>query len=221
MATIFCTVQARRGVKMNEIISFLNSPIQFIGLPTTILEIGGFFTGAICVWLNTRQNVLAWLFSIVNAVIYLSVFWQANLYADAGLQVYNLATSFIGIYAWLYGGKQHTTLLVSSTPIRLRTLFTSLFVVGTLLWGYLLNRYTDASLSYLDSALTIASLIAQWMLVRKYIETWLILVIADVIYTGMFIYKELYLTAVLYFIFTLLAAWGYRAWKKDLRSTAD
>jgi nicotinamide mononucleotide transporter len=202
---------------MNEFISFFNTPLALLGLPTTILEIVGFITGAICVWLNTKQNVMAWFFSIINAIIYLCVFWQANLYADATLQIYNLITSFYGIYAWLHGGQQHRVLRVSSTPVSLRRIFILLFGLGTLLWGYLLNRYTDASLSYLDSGLTIASVVAQWMLVRKYIETWLILIVADLIYTGMFIYKELYLTSVLYFVFTLLAIQGYRAWKKDYK----
>ena len=200
---------------LNNIIEWLNHSISLVKIVTSPLEILGFLTGAICVYLNTRQNVLGWFFGIINAVLYFSVFWQARLYADMGLQGYYFITSIYGWWIWKYGGKSHDGIAVSKTPRRLYVIFGLIFVLVTLSWGYLLERYTNASLTYIDSALTIASLIAQWMMARKYLENWIIWIVADTIYVGMYFYKDLHLTAILYMVFLALAAMGYLQWKRD------
>jgi len=199
-------------------IDWLNQSISLSGIATTPLEILGFLTGAICVYLNTRQNVLGWFFGIINAVLYAAVFWQVRLYADMGLQGYYFFTSIYGWWMWMYGGKTHDGVRVTNTPVKLYTIFSIIFVVVTLSWGFLLGRFTDASLTYADSALTIASLIAQWMMARKYLENWIIWIVADACYVVMYFYKDLHLTAILYFIFLLLAIMGYVQWKRDLRN---
>ncbi|WP_044199622.1 nicotinamide riboside transporter PnuC [Dyadobacter tibetensis] len=199
------------------LIDWLNQSITFLQFTTSPLEILGFVTGAICVYLNTRQNVLGWFFGIVNALLYALVFWQVQLYADMGLQGYYFLTSIYGWYMWTYGGKSHEGVRVSRTPIRLYGLFGMLFLAFTLLWGYLLETFTDASLSYVDSGLTISSLIAQWMMARKYLENWLLWIAADACYMAMYWYKGLQLTALLYLVFLVLAVMGYLNWRKDLR----
>ncbi|CAG5011791.1 Nicotinamide riboside transporter PnuC [Dyadobacter sp. CECT 9275] len=200
-------------------IDWLNHSISLAGLATTPLEILGFITGAICVYLNTRQNVLGWFFGIINAVLYAVVFWQVHLYADMGLQGYYFLTSIYGWWIWLFGGTSHDGIRVTRTPARLYGVFAAIFIGTTLLWGYLLGTYTNASLTYADSALTVASLIGQWMMARKYLENWLIWIAADACYVGMYFYKGLHLTAVLYFVFLILAWMGYVGWKKDLSQT--
>ena len=82
--------------------------------------------------------------------------------------------------------------------------------------GTLLARFTNASLPYVDSATTTTSLIAQWMMARKILENWIVWVAVDVVYIGMFLFKNLYLTALLYLVFLVLAAIGYRQWKKTI-----
>ncbi len=197
-------------------IDWLSQTLSLAGFVTTPLEILGFVTGAICVYLNTQQNVWGWFFGIINAVLYAFVFLEARLYADTSLQGYYFLTSIYGWWAWQYGGKNHQSLPVSRTPLKMYGIFLGLFVAATLLWGFLLNRYTDASLSYVDSALTAASLLGQWMMARKYLENWLLWIVADTCYVGMYIYKDLHLTALLYAVFLGLAAMGYFQWKKSL-----
>ena len=197
-------------------IDWLNQTIAFLGISTSPLEILGFLTGAICVYLNTKQNVLGWFFGIINAVLYAAVFWQVRLYADMGLQGYYFFTSIYGWWMWMYGGKSHDGVRVSNTPVKLYAVFAIIFVFVTLSWGFLLGRFTDASLTYADSALTIASLIAQWMMARKYLENWIIWIVADACYTAMYFYKGLHLTAILYFVFLILAVMGYVQWKRDI-----
>ncbi len=87
---------------------------------------------------------------------------------------------------------------------------------GSFLLGYGMARFTDAALPPIDSALTAFSLVAQWWSTRKYIVNWVLWIAVDVVYTAVFAYKQLYLTAGLYAFFVLLAVWGLQAWRKAL-----
>jgi nicotinamide mononucleotide transporter len=197
-------------------IDWLNQSISLAGVTTTWLEILGFVTGAIYVYLNTQQNVWGWFLGIINAVLYAVVFWQVGLYADTGLQGYYFVTSFYGWWMWKFGGKNHDGISVTRTPPQQYAVFGLIFITATLSWGFLLGKFTDASLTYLDSALTIASLIGQWMMARKYLENWILWIVADACYTMMYFYKGLHLTAILYAVFLLLAVGGYVQWKRDI-----
>ncbi len=173
--------------------------------------------GIVSVYLSVRQNIWSWPTAIVNVGLYTVVFYQSRLYADMGLQVVYIVISFYGWYQWLYGGMGHTELQVSRTSRGLGILLAAIGVVSTVLLGTLLHRTTNAAIPYLDSTTTSTSLVAQWMMTRKLLENWLVWVAVDVVYIGMFIYKSLYVTAMLYFVFLVLSIMGYRQWKATLR----
>ena len=182
------------------------------------IEVVAAVIGAIGVYLAVRQNIWSWPVGIVGVALYVIVFHRARLYADMGLQVIYVIISLYGWYQWLYGGPGRTTLKVTRAKPHHYIILAVLGVAGAWLTGLLLGRHTDASLPYLDSAVTSTSLVAQWMMTRKLLENWIVWVTVDLVYIGMFIYKELYPTAVLYVVFTILAAWGYFQWKATLRA---
>ena len=182
------------------------------------VEIIAAVLGATSVWLSVRQNIWSWPTGIANVVLYFFVFHGAKLYADMGLQVVYAVLSVYGWYQWLYGGAGHTTLRVSRTPPVLGLILAGIAIGGAALLGTLLYRETDAALPYLDSLLTSTSLVAQWMMTRKLLENWAVWISVDVLYVGMFIYKELYVTAVLYAVFLGLATKGWIDWKRSLQA---
>lgn len=184
------------------------------------IEIAAVIFGIISVYLSVRQNIWSWATGIVNVTLYVFVFYGVKLYADMGLQVVYIGLSFYGWYNWLYGGKDQTQLRVSKTTRTVGALLLIIVVGGSLLLGQLLYRGTDASLPFLDSMTTTVSLVAQWMMTRKLLESWLVWIAVDVVYVGMFIYKELFLTASLYAVFLLLAVKGFYDWKKSWRETS-
>ena len=172
--------------------------------------------GIVSVYLSVRENIWSWPTAIVNVGMYILVFHRARLYADMGLQVFYVAISVYGWYEWLHGGAGRTELTVSRGTRRLFLFLLGLGLVGAAALGTLLARFTNASLPYVDSATTTTSLIAQWMMARKILENWIVWVAVDVVYIGMFLFKNLYLTALLYLVFLVLAAIGYRQWKKTI-----
>jgi len=186
--------------------------------PSTIslLEVFAVIFGIVSVFLSTRQNIWSWPTAIVNVTLYSLVFYGAKLYADMGLQVVYLILSVYGWYQWKYGGNNRTELHVTRAPARLMAIAALTAVVFAAFLGAILSRTTDAALPWLDSATTSTSLVAQFMMTRKILENWVIWAAVDVVYVGMFIYKELYLTAGLYAAFFVLAVAGYRQWKRAL-----
>jgi nicotinamide mononucleotide transporter len=132
-----------------------------------------------------------------------------------GLQVVYFVLSVYGWYQWKFGGRDRAELRVSRTTPRLALILLALGSTGTALLGTYLQRATDAALPYLDSALAVFSLLAQWMMTRKLLENWLVWLVLDVTYVGMFLSRGLALTAVNYAVYLALAAIGFVQWRRS------
>ncbi|MCC6825863.1 MAG: nicotinamide mononucleotide transporter [Acidobacteria bacterium] len=180
----------------------------------SLLETIAFAAGAIYIWLSVRQNIWNFPVGLINVAAYCIVFFGSRLYADAGLQIVYFVLTAIGWYMWLHGGEGGTALAV--TRIKRHEL-TIVLAIGTaltlLLWTFLSK--VGGSASPFDSLTTSFSLCGQWLLNRKLLENWLFWIAVDAIYVPLYIYKELYLTAVLYAIFLGLAFVGYYKWRES------
>ena len=181
------------------------------------LENLGILTSLICIWLNTKQNVWAWFWAIISSGIYSIIFYQARLFSDVGLQGVFILISVYGWRAWQFGSKEKSVLSVNKIPTELSIICVVFFLIFTLSSGYLFSQYSQASLPYLDSSLTAISLIATWMTAHKYLENWLLWIFANIVYVGMYTYKGLNGTAVLYFFLIVLAVKGYRDWRLTVK----
>lgn len=196
---------------MNILQNFLEA-LQAMNL----VELTGVVTGIACVWLAAKQNIWTWPISLISVGMYVFVFYDVRLYADMGLNIFYFITSLYGWYAWLYGGKNHTERKVGRVSRKELAVLLALALVFTVGLGYFLDNYTDADLSYTDSATTAVSLMGYWMMAKKQLENWIVWLVVDVVYVGVYTYKDLYLTSFLYFVFLLLSVKGYIDWKKDL-----
>jgi nicotinamide mononucleotide transporter len=194
----------------------MNDPILLLGLSTSLLEIVSFILAVITVVLNIRQVHWAWLFSILSSLTYAFVFFDALLYGDTGLQVVFIAVSMWGWYQWLYGGEKHTELAVSrSTGIGWAFGIAS-WLAGFVLLALFLDHYTDTDVPYIDGFLTAGSLLGQLLLSRKKVENWLVWIVVNSLYIGLYLQKGLVLTAVLYGIFIVLAVIGLVTWYRQV-----
>jgi nicotinamide mononucleotide transporter len=184
---------------------------------SSCLELFGVILGIITVYLSTIENIWSWPTALLNAGAFAVVFLRSGLYSDAGLQVIYFILSLYGWYEWLYGGKGHTELQVSRTPTRLWPILVAIGIAGWLLLATITSRLPGAALPYADAALVSGSLIAQYLMTKKYIENWLLWIVIDVFYVGMFVFKGLRLTAFNYAIYLVLAVMGYVSWRKSQR----
>lgn len=180
------------------------------------LEVIATISGIIGVYLQTKEKIIAWPFAILSVAISAYIFFGLRLYSDFGLHVIYIFLNIYGWYVWLSRrGQKEVTPTIS---LALRGIFISitLTIFGTVTIGYLMNHYTDADLPFFDAFTTSGSLVAQYLLAKKYLQNWLLWIVVDLVAIPMYLYKQIYLIAFLFTVFLGLSIWGYLRWKKEM-----
>jgi nicotinamide mononucleotide transporter len=178
-------------------------------------EIIGTVFGLLSVWLSIRKSVWCWPTGLVNVICFFVMFYQVKLYAE----LITYAVFFVlGVYGWWKwsSGSERTELAITRTPRRISVALIALALMWAPAQGFALVNYTDASLPYWDSSITVLSLIAQWMMARKYLENWMLWIAVDVLGIGVYQAKGLYVTSGLYVVFLIMATCGLVAWWRAL-----
>ncbi len=192
----------------------MNDSLTLFGLATTPLELISFVLAIVTVLLNIRRNHWAWLFAIVSSATYGVVFFNARLYGDCGLQLVFIVVSVWGWHSWLRGGAKHEPLRVTRLVRGGWVAAAAGWLAGFALLAVFLKTWTNSDVPYIDGFLTAGSLVGQVLLSRKKVENWHAWIIVDILYVGLYVYKGLMLTAVLYGLFVLMAVAGLRAWSR-------
>ena len=186
------------------------------------LEIIAVIISVIGVTLTIRRNMWCWGFNFLAFVLYAYLFFTFKLYGETILQFFFVVVNFYGFYHWFKGKQQDHEIRIEPIATQIVIFQMLLAAVGGVVFGLSLHFFTDAALPMLDSQLAAFSLLATYWTSRKHIATWILWVFVDVIYVGMFLYKDLMLTAGLYAAFVGLAAYGWWQWeqvkKKQLAS---
>jgi len=181
------------------------------------VELSGALLGILYIFFSIKQHILTWPVGLLTSVLYIIVFFKSGFYADMGLQFYYVFISIYGWYYWLKGGDKKEE---EDLPVRkiTRDVLVKSTLVTVLIYAlilFILIRFTDSTVPFMDSFTTALSIIATWMLAKKYIEHWYIWIIVDSVSAGLYVYKNLYPTVILFLIYTVMAIIGYFEWKKD------
>ena len=190
----------------------------FLWIFTNRVEIGGTVFGLVYVWLSIRQNLLTWPAGIISSLLYCWVFFDAKFYAQTGLQVYYVLISIYGWWSWhaiSAKGSEIDHLRVSKTTISLWVILIVINFILALIIYCITSRYTDDSIPLTDAFIASMSIIATWMLARKKIEQWLIWIFIDLTSAGLYLYRGLYPTVMLFMVYAVMAGIGYVEWRKE------
>lgn len=181
------------------------------------IELVAVVLGITCVTLTIFQNIWCWPIGLAMVSLYIYIFFGAKLYSDAGLHVVYVGLQIYGWHQWLHGGQRDEPLRVTRISALRFAGWCVVGLAGTAALGFTMHRLTDAALPFWDAATTVLSLIAQWLMARKVLESWVFWLIVDTMAVGIYYTKGLHPTAVLYVIFLALAAWGLTVWLKSYR----
>lgn len=207
---------------MNALMAFLYFPLFTIAeVPTTLAEGLAFVTGALCVWLVARQHIANWGIGIANCLLFILIFTDSGLYADAGLQLVFIALGVYGWWNWVKGSGPADTLPVSRTGRIAWIGLAGAGMVGLAGIAVLLTFATDSTVPFWDALTTVLSLLATYGQCRKRVESWYLWIAADIVYVPLYAYKGLYLTSILYIGFMALCVIGLLSWKKDLAAQGE
>lgn len=186
-----------------------------------ILEVLGFSVGLLYLWWEYHADSRLWFASIIMPAISMWIYFGKGLYADFAINIYYFLIAIYGYLVWTrskhggrveQSGKKKGDLPITRIPRGNLWLCISAFL---LLWGGLycmLHYLTDSTVPVADAFTTALSVVAMWMLARKYLEQWMAWIAVDAVCVGLYAYKGIYLYAALYAIYTVIAVVGYRKW---------
>jgi len=199
----------------------LQTAFSVLGSDVSWLELAAFLSALACVVLNVLEIHWGWPLSIGSSLLYGWLFAANRLYGEAALQVLFVLLSAWGWWQWLYGRAASARADGNSGPaLRIRRMgarFGWALVAWVVLWpacAVLLAQATDSDVPWLDAGATAGSVVGQVLLGRKLIENWLVWIAVNLGSVGLFAYKGLALTALLYAIFAVLAVAGWWRWRR-------
>jgi len=185
------------------------------GAPFTWLELTAFVLAIAMVVFNMRVNPLGWPLAIISSLLYFALFWNSRLYGDSSLQLFFVVVALWGWWQWLRGTQADgRALRVRTLSPRARWVALLALAIAWPATGLFLKRFTDTDVPWWDAFPTAASVLGQWLLGRKYLENWLAWIVVNVVSVGLFAYKGLWLTVILYAVFIVMSVFGWRAWQR-------
>ena len=198
------------------------------GRTLRVLDFVGFLVGVVYLVLEYRASVWLWLASIVMPAVDMVLYYQAGLYADFGMAIYYCLAAVYGWAVWTWRGRavaqppaadgQKEERPIAHLP---RRLVLPLLLVTAALWTglwWLLAYHTDSTVPVADAFTTALSIVAMWVLARKYAEQWLLWLAVDAVCTVLYVRKGIPFKAIIYGIYTVVAVLGYRKWLRLMQA---
>lgn len=182
------------------------------------LDIVGSIIGLVYLFLEYRASVWLWLAGIVMPAVYVVVFYSAGLYADMALNIYLIGASIYGAVCWLRDRSvSDGKIKIGFMPSGMYFWASFLSVMLTMVIYLLLQRFTDSTVPFADGLTTALSIVAMWMLARKWAEQWLAWFLVDIVSSVLYFIKDLPFTSGLYLLYSAIAVAGYRKWRTEAR----
>lgn len=187
------------------------------------IEIAGFLTGLLYLYWEYKANRLLWLAGLVMPCMSMWVYFRAGLYADFAMNIYYLVMAVYGLMAWsrrasAEAAGRKRALRISRFPLRRLPLLAAVTGAAYLAIAWVLIRFTNSTVPWLDSLTTALSMAGTWMLARKYIEQWFVWIAVDAVCFGLYFYKQIPLYGVLYLVYTVIAVFGWLKWRRLIQA---
>lgn len=189
-----------------------------------ILEILGFSVGLLYLWWEYHADARVWLASMVMPAISMWIYFSKGIYADFAINIYYLVMAVYGYAVWRAGGSRRKD--KKPQPITHTPLWAWAVAAGSLaaLWAalaWILATFTDSTVPVTDGFTTALSIVATWMMARKYAEQWLAWLVVDIVCVALYAYKGLIFYPILYAAYTVIAVFGYRKWLRLMHARTD
>jgi nicotinamide mononucleotide transporter len=218
---------------MNMILAASNS-FDWHQLFTSPLEAFGLITGVLCVFLITVSRkwdisirgkhlvtidyVWNWPIGIMTSAAYVYIFHNYDLFLNSWLQVFYVATGFIGWGMWLWGGPNKTELPIQRANLKVMALGILTVIVSTLFMWQMMLIHVHSAEPFWDALVVALSLTAQLIMTRKYLEHWYFWIAVDIVGVVLFASQGLMLTSLLYLIYGCICVRGLFTWHRMYRN---
>lgn len=198
-------------------VQFVESVLVYLGQLDwkLILQIVGTALGLLYLWLEYKANIWVWIVGAIMPIVHGVLYLRSGIYADAAMQLYYVVAGVYGLIVWMRGSKRDEDgMRIQHTPIKWVVPLVGVYLLLHVALYFVLVEFTDSRVPFFDSMSTALSIVAMWMLSRKLVEQWLVWLVVDMISVGLYLYKEIPVTAGLYALYCVLAIVGYMRWRK-------
>lgn len=200
---------------LNATAAWLLPAFTLWGSPVTWVEVAAFVLSIWMVVCNIRVRPLAWPLAIVSSLLYALLFAHSKLYGEASLQGLFVIIALWGWWQWVrQPAGAAPPLVVHQLSASQRWQALALTLAAWPLLGWVLHRVTDSDVPYLDALPTVGSITGQILLGRKAVENWAVWVLVNLVSIALFAVKGLWLTVLLYALFTAMAWAGWGVWRR-------
>jgi len=202
--------------------------------PMSYLEFFGTLAGGLAVWLSARGNIWSWSIGILNVVLFFFLFYQVQLYPDMFLQVFFFVTNLIGWWRWSHPRpgeeNRHKELKASWMGMRKAVGILAMTLGGTVVFGYFASNLHEwvpglfplpSAFPFLDSFVLTSSVAATYLMVEKRVECWVTWILTDSVATYLYFSKNILFVGVEYFVFCLIAAYGFWRWQREAKQVVS
>lgn len=217
-----------------DILNYLVAPYREYATWQIVLEAVATIFGLLSVYFSMKKNIWVYPTGIVSTAIYVYILFKFGLLGDTMINLYYTVMSIYGWIIWAKSSKDHVHVEVSKASRREWLICGGLFIfsIGFVSMIYYFKPYIDNGFSmngivlafnhldwanYMDIVTTAIFLVGMWLMAEKKVENWIFWIIGDFICVPMMLYKELGITSIQYFIFTILAVFGYIEWLRSLK----
>ena len=184
-----------------------------------VLQIAGVVLGLLYLWLEYRADIRLWIVGLIMPLVHGALYYKAGLYADCSMQAYYVLAGLYGWIVWHHAPRRKAAAdRIGHTPLRQAAGLIAVYAAAHTGIYFLLVGFTNSTVPFWDAMTTAGSIVAMWMLSRKYVEQWLVWLAVDLVTVGLYLYKGIPLTAGLYALYSALAVAGYLRWKAKMRA---
>ena len=206
---------------MNPIFDWIFAQYDGTADYLVILEIIAVGFGFLSVWYSKKENILVFPTGIISTAIFVYILLLFGLLGDMLINAYYFAMSIYGWYVWTRKVDDTHFIPITETTSKenrqsgILFISTVLFVCAIYLYFNKFNTWT----AYVDTLTTAIFFVGMWLMAKKKLENWVYWIIGDIISVPLYWYKGLIFTSLQYFLFTIIAIYGYLAWKKSLNKS--
>lgn len=201
-------------------IEFLFSQYKNYSNTDISLEIIAVIFGLLSVLYSKKNNALVFPTGIISTGIFIYLLWKWELFGDMTINFYYTIMSVYGWYHWTRKKEGKIEFPISWMNQKEKKWAVLLFVF-TIIFIFIIYKFFDKFTSwtaYVDTFTTGLFFLGMWLMAKRKIENWIFWIIGDIISIPLYFYKGYTFTSIQYFIFTIIAFYGYIEWKKILNS---
>jgi nicotinamide mononucleotide transporter len=205
---------------MNQIFDFFLEAYQNTPTFQIVLEAIAFIFGIASVWYAKQENILVYPTGIICTIITVYLLYINEYFGDMMMNFYYSIMSIYGWWNWSRKKNDNYAVPISRTTLKEKQIGVGLFIL-TMIVTFLVYKAFNYKLeipNYIDIITSGIFFTAMWYMATKKLENWTLWIIGDLITIPLYAYRGLGMLSLQYIIFTIIAIYGYREWKKSLNN---